>query len=78
MNHVVDLRRDLDGALASGRWTPRRKYAAVQMVAGGHMTAADVCAKYRVEPDELVNWARRYRLFGFTGLSSDKLQKTGR
>jgi hypothetical protein len=59
----------------SGRWTPARKMAVLNLISSGQITQATAMERYGVTGDELESWARRYHRFGEAGLRSTKVQE---
>lgn len=43
------------------RWTARRKAEVVAAVEGGMLSIPDVCRRYRLSPEEYLEWERHYK-----------------
>jgi hypothetical protein len=54
------------------RWVPRRKAMVVFAVEGGLISAAEVCERYRLSPEEFVGWKRLIQKHGVRGLRATK------
>ena len=46
------------------RWVSRRKAEVVVAVESGLLTLHDVCARYRISPEELLYWQARFARHG--------------
>ena len=42
------------------RWTARRKAEVVAAVQAGQLTIPDACRRYRLSPEEYLEWERHY------------------
>lgn len=69
--------RPLDEAIATGRWTAKRKLDLVNAVLCGQLGEAEVAA-IGVSADELASWRERLGRHGLDGLKAMKLQQVGR
>lgn len=58
----------------SGRWTPARKMAVLNLISSGQITQATARERYGVTGDELDAWQRRYQRYGERGLKQTTLQ----
>jgi hypothetical protein len=50
------------------RWVSRRKVEVVVAVESGLLTLHDVCARYRISPEEFLSWQARFSRHGLMGL----------
>jgi hypothetical protein len=56
------------------RWVSRRKAQVVAAIEGGLLTADEACARYRMSPEELLNWQRLFDRIGVPGLRTTRIQ----
>lgn len=52
------------------RWVARRKAEVIAAVRGGLLTMAQACNRYRLSPDEFLEWERHYKEHGLQGLKA--------
>jgi hypothetical protein len=48
-------------ATSTARWTARRKAEVVAAVEAGMLTIPDACRRYRLSPEEYLEWERHYK-----------------
>lgn len=77
-HHTTDLLRALTDGAVSGRWTPKRKAAALELLKRGVLTLDQLDAKYGVQKHEVEEWRARAKSFGLPGLFTTRLQEIGR
>lgn len=56
------------------RWVSRRKAQVVAAVAGGLLTADEVCVRYRMSHEEFSTWQRLFHRVGMPGLRATRAQ----
>jgi hypothetical protein len=56
------------------RWVVRRKAEVVAAVNGGLLTIDEVCARYRLSPEEFASWQRAIDRSGMPGLRVTRIQ----
>lgn len=56
------------------RWVSRRKAQVVAAVAGGLLTADEVCERYRMSHEEFATWQRLLSRIGMPGLRATRAQ----
>lgn len=56
------------------RWVSRRKAQVVAAVEGGLLTPEEVCARYRMDLEELGTWQRLFECVGVPGLRTTRIQ----
>lgn len=57
------------------RWVSRRKAQVVAAVAGGLLTADEVCVRYRMSHEEFATWQRLFDRIGMPGLRATRAQQ---
>lgn len=77
-DHTTDLLRMLSDGAVSGRWTPRRKTAALELLKRGVLTVDQLDERYGVQAHEVEEWKARAGRFGVMGLAVTLLQEVGR
>jgi hypothetical protein len=54
------------------RWVARRKAEVIAAVNGGLLTMPEVCARYEISVEELLEWQRHYEAEGLEGLRASQ------
>jgi hypothetical protein len=54
------------------RWVSRRKAEVVVAVESGLLTLHEVCARYRISPEEFLSWQTRFSRLGLMGLHTTR------
>ena len=56
------------------RWVVRRKAEVLAAIAGGLLSRAEACLRYRISPEELSLWERAVACAGVPGLRVTRVQ----
>lgn len=57
------------------RWVARRKAQVVEAVRQGRLTLDEACDRYRLSPEEFLNWERTIIRHGVAGLRVTRLKR---
>lgn len=76
-NRISLWREQAENARRTGRWTPQRKDALLNLLKAKAITTSTCLELYGFSADELDEWSRRRAAFGTKGLKVLQLQACG-